>query len=150
MRQKTVGFDADFERNDRETEQEKSLDPMEEMAFGTERGAYLLRDLRRLAWLGVKLCNSLLHRWLNLCEVVVEEVFYVLLMPHFFAEVELSPAIAPQETANLHSRHLLRENDFLGSANSPDSSGERSQFAISWRKPWLYLVLVLLVWLLLF
>jgi hypothetical protein len=150
MRQKTLALEAGFEGFDREMERVESFERMEPADSGAEPHSSKLRDVRRLAWLGVKLCNSLLHRWFNLCEVGVEDVFYALLMPHFFAEVELVPVTASQETVSLHSNHPLEENGFLRQADSRDPSEDQPEPAISWRTPWLYLVLLLLVWLLLF
>jgi hypothetical protein len=150
MRQKTLASVAGFEGFDPDIEQEEPLDRIGQADSGTESRHVQLSDAQRLAWMGVKLCNSLLHRWFNLCEVGLEEVFYALLMPRFFAEAELIPATASQETASLHSRHLSEDNDFLQSADSADSSGHWPELAISWKTPWLYLVLLLLVWLLLF
>jgi hypothetical protein len=150
MQQETLASEASVEGLDREMEQESSLEGMQQVGSGMEQGDSKLSDARRLAWLGVKLCNSLLHRWFNICEVGVEEIFYALLMPHFFAEVELAPVTASQEKAGFSSHRLLGENDFLRPAESSESSGDRPESAISWRTPWLYLVLLLLVWLLLF
>lgn len=150
MRQTIVASQASFERLGGEIEQEASLDRMEKAAPWTEPCSSKLGKMSRLAWLGVKLGNSFLHRWLNLCEVGAEEVFYALLTPRFFAGAELDPMTAPQETSTLHSGRLLGEHDFLRPANSPALTEVQSKFEISWRTPWLYLVFLLLVWLLLF
>jgi hypothetical protein len=147
MRQKTLVDEAGCDGLDRESEQEDSLESIEQANSGAVPRSLKLSDARRLAWLGLKLCNSWLYRWFNLCEIGVEEVFYALLMPHFFAEVELVPATASQEAA---TRHSLEENGYFSPADSPEPSSDRPEPAISWRTPWLYLVLLLLVWLLLF
>ena len=150
MRQKTLTSQASFERLDRETGQGRALDRMVEMGTPAEQGRTKLGDARRLAWAGVKLCNSLLYRWLNLCEVGAEDLFYAFRMRRFFAGMDLDPATAPQETAGFHSHRLLDEDDYLRPANSPELQGSRSRSAISWRTPWLYLIFLLLIWLLLF
>ncbi len=150
MGEKTLASQASLERPSEESGPRESLDRMEEAAPRTEPCDSKLENARRLAWAGVKLCNSFLYRWFNLCEVGAGEIFYAMLMPRFFAQVDLDLATAPQETAILHSRHLLEENDFLRPASSPDVSRGQSKSAISWRTPWLYLIFLLLVWLLLF
>ena len=150
MRQKTMASQASFERLDWETGQEQSLDRIEQGSPWTEPGCSKLVNPRRLAWLGVKLCNSFFHRWFNLCEVGAEELLFALPMVRSFAGMDSDPMTASQETATLHSRPLLGERDFFSEADSPDMSGNQSKFEISWRTPWLYLVLLLLVWLLLF
>jgi hypothetical protein len=141
MRQQTLTSEAAFEGIDRETEQATA---------GAEPRSLNLNDVRKLTWQCVKLCNSFLHRWFNLCEVGVEEVFYALLMPHFFAEVELVPVTASQEVPPRHALRLLEDNGYSRQADPPEPSMDRPESAISWRTPWLYLVLLLLVWLLLF
>jgi hypothetical protein len=150
MRQKTLVEEAGCDGLDREYEQEDSLESIERATSGAQLRSFELSDARRLAWLGLKLCNSWLYRWFNLCEIGVEEVFYALLMPHFFAEVELVPATASQEAATRYSNHSPEENGYCRPADSPEPSRDRPEPAISWRTPWLYLVLLLLVWLLLF
>ena len=150
MQQKTLRSQPDFEGVERETEREESLDPMEEIATSTEPSYSGLGGPRRLAWRGVRLCNSFLYRWLNLCEVGVEDVFYAFRMRSFFAGVDLNPVTAPQQTAAFESRHLLEEHDFSEPANASNNSWGQSKSAISWRTPWLYLIFLLLVWLLLF
>jgi hypothetical protein len=150
MLQKILASQASFERLGGETGQEQSLDRIEQAAPWTEPCYSKVVNARRLAWLGVKLCNSFLHRWFNLCDVGAEELLYALPMLHSFAGVDVDPMTAPQETATLHSRHLPGEHDFLSPANSRALSGNQSKFEVSWRTPWLYLVFLLLVWLLLF
>ena len=150
MRKKVVASQASFEGHGGEIEREQSLDRVEEIALWTKPGYSELDNVRRLAWLGVKLCRSFLQRWLNLCEVGVEEVFFALTMLHSFAGVDLDSVTAPREMAALHSRQLVGEQDFSRTEDSPALSRNRSKFAIPWRTPWLYLVFLLLVWLLLF
>lgn len=150
MQQNVKTLQANVERLDGETGQRQSFDRMEQAVPWTDPVDSKLDDLRRLAWLSVKLCNSFLHRWLNVCEVGVEEVFFALTMLRPFAGVNLDPMTAPQETASLHSRPLLEENSFLSPADSLDLSRSQPRLEISWRTPWLYLILLLLVWLLLF
>jgi len=143
MRQKTLTTKMTFARLDREMEREESLDRTAQIVDLTEPSHARLLNVHRLAWLGVKLCNSLLYRMLNLCEVGADEVFYAFRMRRIFAEMDLNPA-------NFRSHHVLKENDSLRPANSLDLSGSQSNFEISWRTPWLYLIFLLLIWLLLF
>ena len=150
MEEKTRASQASLERLGGETEHQPFLDRMEGATPRTEACDSKLANARRLAWVGVKLCNSFLYRWFNLCEVGAGEIFYAMLMPRFFAAVDFDPITAPQEMATLHSRHLLEEHDFLRPANSTGISGGQSKSEISWRTPWLYLIFLLLVWLLLF
>jgi len=147
MQQKTVTSQTSFAG---QIEREELLDPMERMESAAEPGYASLDDLRRLAWRGVKLSSSFLQRWLNICEVGFEEVFFALTMLRPFAGVNLDPVTAPQETATLDSHRLMEENDFLQPDNSQGISASPSNPAISWRTPWLYLILFVLVWLLLF
>jgi hypothetical protein len=140
MRQQMTS-EAGFEVLDRETEQATAVAGPRSLN---------LNDVRKLAWQCVKLCNSMLHRWFNSCEADVEEVFYALLMPHFFAEVELVPVSVSQDAATRRSDQLLEGNGYLRAADYPEASSDRQESVISWRTPWLYLVLLLLVWLLLF
>ncbi len=147
MRQKTLTTEMSFERLDREMEREVSLDRTEQTRISTEPSRV---RLVKFAWVSIKLCNSLLYRMLNLCEVGVDEVFYAFRMRRFFAGMELNPVTVPQESATFHSHPLLEEDNYLRPANSQDISGRRSNFEISWRTPWLYMVLLLLIWLLLF
>jgi hypothetical protein len=147
MQQKTLTSQASFAG---QIEREESVDPMERMESATEPGHATLDDLRSFAWRGVKLSSSFLQRWLNLCEVGVEEVFFALTMLRLFSGVNLDPVTAPQETSALDSHRLMEEHDFLQPDNSPGFSGSPSNPAISWKTPWLYLILLLLVWLLLF
>ncbi|MGD0939237.1 MAG: hypothetical protein ABR905_05945 [Terracidiphilus sp.] len=142
--QKTLRSQASFDGLDQETGREESNSALEETA--SLRGD----DLRRLAWRGIKLSNTFLWRWLNLCEVGVEEIFFALTMLRPFGGVNLDPLTAPQGTAALDSRRLTEEHSFLGDSNFRDSSERHPEPAISWRTPWLYFVLFLLVWLLLF
>jgi len=150
MQQKNLALEASFERLGGENEQQQSLDQMEQVATWTEPCRLELVNLRRLAWRGIKLCTSFLQRWFNLCEVGAEEVFFALTMLRSFAGVDFAPATSPRESAALHSIHLLGEQEFSSSADSPAQSRIESESAISWRTPWLYLVFLLLVWLLLF
>jgi hypothetical protein len=150
MRQTTPGSQASVEGFDRETVREWALDRLEEMRLSNEQGRTKLGDARRLAWAGVKLCNSLLYRWFNLCEVGAEDLFYAFRMRRFFAGMDLDPATSPQETDTFHSHRVLEEDDYLRPANSPELPGSQSRSAISWRTPWLYLIFLLLIWLLLF
>lgn len=150
MQQRTLRSQPDFEGVERETERVEALDPMEEIAPSTEPRHLGLDGPRRLAWRGVRLCNSFVYRWLNLCEVGVEDVFYAFRMRSFFAGADLDPVTAPQQSAAFESRDLLEEHDFSGSADTSTMSGSQSKSAISWRTPWLVLIFLLLVWLLLF
>lgn len=150
MRQKTLASSASFEGHDRETQREEFLDRTEVTASWTEPRCLKLDDLRRLAWLGIKLCNAFVQRWLNLCEVGVEEVFFGLTMLRSFAGVDLGAVTAPRETAILASRSLMEAHDSLRPASSPEMLWGHSNSTISWKTPWLYLVFPLLVWLLLF
>jgi hypothetical protein len=149
MRQKIVASLASFGGFGGETEQEPLFDQIEDAATWTKPSYTKPGDLRELAWLGVKLCNSFLHRWFNLCEGGAEAVFYAMLTPRFFAYVDLESFSAPGETATLHSRHLLGEQDFSSEADSPALTSNPSKFEIPWRTPWLYLGFLLIVWLLL-
>ena len=149
MRQKILVSQASFEGLGDEIDQEQSLDRIEQLENWTESRESKQATLHRLAWLAVKLCNSFVHRWFNLCEVSVE-VFYAMLTPRFFAGVDLDPMTAPQETATLHSGHLLRDQDYSRPANSTEMRENQSNYEISWKTPWLYFVLLLLIWLLLF
>ena len=135
MRQQRRASEESAERLDREIEQYRPLDWME---------------LRRLAWAGVKLLSSFLHRWLNLCEVGAEEIFFALTMLRPFSGVNLDPAAAPQEAATLNSPQLFEEQELGEEGNVEGISASRTRFTISWRTPWLYLIFALLLWLLLF
>ena len=141
-----LASEGSFERAGGECERQEALSPGDR----AESGSPMLDSALRLAWLGLKLLNTIFHRWFNLCEVGMEEVFYALMVPRFFAELEAVPATARQQSASLYSPHLMEENDFVRPADSQDMSGYRPEPAISWKTPWLYLVLLLLVWLLLF
>jgi hypothetical protein len=146
MEQKIRASEGSFEGIGGECERREALSPREQAG----QGSPLLEGVLRLVWLGLKLLNTIFHRWFNLCEVGMEEVFYALMVPRFFAELETVPVAARQQSAALYSHHLMEENDFVRPADSQDRSGYRPEPTISWRTPWLYLVLILLVWLLLF
>lgn len=138
---------ANRERLDREIEKEESLDLRRETA---SKCGSRMDEARRLAWAGVKLGNCMLQRWLNVCEVGVEEVFFALTMLRSFAGVTLEPATAPEARGAFYSGSLLDEGDSIGPGGSSNVSWSQPNTTISWRTPWLYLVLVLLFWLLLF
>jgi hypothetical protein len=146
MEQKILASEGSFEGAGGECERREALSPREQ----TGQGSPMLEGALRLAWLGLKLLNTIFHRWFNLCEVGMEEVFYALMVPRFFAELETVPVNVRQQSVALYSHHLMEENDFVRPADSQDRSGYRPEPAISWKTPWLYLVLLLLVWLLLF
>ena len=139
-----------------QTERRDSLGPTEEIEPSTKPRQWGLDDLCSLAWRCVKLVCSFLQRWLNLCEVGVEEVFFALTMLRPFAGVNFAPVTEPQQSAPFNSRHLLEEREFSQTDNSPatpempSNSAITWRYAISWRSPWLYLILLLLIWLLLF
>jgi hypothetical protein len=105
---------------------------------------------RRLAWLGVELCSSFLHRWFNVYEIGAEDALYALPGLRRFAGVNLGSIAAPCETVSLHARRLLERHDFSRPVNSQAFSGSPLESGISWRTPWLYLPFLLLVLLLLF
>ena len=149
MRQKILVSQASFEGLGDEIDQEQSLDRIEQLENWTESRESKQATLHRLAWLAVKLCNSFVHRWFNLCEVSVE-VFYAMLTPRFFAGMEFDSMTASQETVTLHSGRLVREQDYSRPEISHEMPGNQSNFEISWKTPWLYFVLLLLIWLLLF
>jgi hypothetical protein len=150
MQHKTLTSAASIERLDREIERGESLDPMEAIASSTEPRRSRLDGPCRLAWRGVGFCNSFLSRWLNLCEVGVEDVFYAFRMRSFFAGADMEPVTAPQEIATFRSHRVLEEDDYPEPEDSSTMPGSQSKLAISWRTPWLYLIFLLLVWLLLF
>jgi IS5 family transposase len=106
---------------------------------------------RKLAWRGVVLCNSFLHRWFNLCDCGAEAALYFYASPllRCFAGMDSSGAAAPHKTTAFGSRHLIEQHGLLGPEDSPAPPGSGSKFEISWRSPWLYLSLLLLAWLLL-
>jgi IS5 family transposase len=105
---------------------------------------------RKLAWRGVELCNSFLHRWFNLCDCGAEAALYLYASPllRCFAGLDSSGGAAPHEAA-FGSRRLLDQQGLLGPEDSSPLSGSGPKFEISWRSPWLYLLLILLAWLLL-
>jgi len=105
---------------------------------------------REWAWAGARLCSSMLQRWLNVCEIGAEEIFFALTMLRSFSGVNLETVPAGQEAAALNSRSLFGERDSARETDSAEMAWSQPKAAISWRTPWLYLVLVLLVWLLLF
>ncbi len=157
MGQKIPALRKGLEKPARKSRRELARDPNELTAHWTER--LVPTELwfpkpgngRKLAWRGVVLCNSFLHRWFNLCDCGAEAALYLYASPllRCFAEMDLSGAAAPHDVAALGSRHLLEQRGHLGPEVSPALSGSGSKFEISWRSPWLYLVLVLLAWLLL-
>jgi IS5 family transposase len=145
------------EKAARKSRREPSLDPYELTAHWTERSVPADPWFpkpghgRKLAWRGVELCNSFLHRWFNLCDCGAEAALYLYASPllRCFAGMDSSGAAAPHETTTFRSRHLLEQHGLLGPEVSPALPGSESKFEISWRSPWLYLSLVLLAWLLL-
>jgi hypothetical protein len=147
MQQKTPTSEASFAG---QIEREESLNSLERMGSATAPSPTTLDDLRGMAWRGVKLSTAFLQRWLNLCEVGVEEIFFALTMLRPFAGVNFEPVTAPRETAMFNSRHLLEEQEFSRADSAPDMPEMPSNYAISWKTPWLYLILLLLIWLLLF
>jgi len=147
MQQKTPTLPASFAE---QIEREASLESMEQVGSAKEPSHAMLDELREMTWRGVRLSTSFLQRWLNLCEVGVEEMFFAVTMLRPFAGVNFDPITAPRETAIFNSRHLLEEQDFSRADSSPDMPEMPSNYAISWRTPWLYLILLLLIWLLLF
>jgi hypothetical protein len=150
MRKNITASRASFEMFDWNTEQEQSIGWTKQESPATEPGSSKLDNVRRLAWLGVKLCSSFLHRWFNLCEFSAEAFLCALPRIHSFTGVGLEAITAPQETSSFHLGDLLGEQDLLRLGKSPDLSANQSKFDVSWRTPWLYLVFLLLVWLLLF
>jgi len=149
MRQKILVSQASLEGHGEKTEQELLLDRREQIERWTEASDSKQATVHRLAWLAVKLCSSFVHRWFNLCEVSAE-VFYAMLTPRFFAGMEFDSMTASQETVTLHSGRLVREQDYSRPEISHEMPGNQSNFEISWKTPWLYFVLLLLIWLLLF
>lgn len=133
MQQKAITPSANLQVR---IEREQSLDRAQQTAVGTQSGDSKLNDGRRLAWF-------------SLCEAGAKQVFFVLTMLRPFTGVNLDPATASQETATLHSRPPL-EDEPLGQASCPDMPRSQSKSGISWRTPWLYVILLILVGLLLF
>jgi hypothetical protein len=157
MGQKIPESRKGLEKAARKSRREPSRDSNELTAHWTERTVPAEPRFpkpgngRKLAWRGVELCNSILHRWFNLCDCGAEAALYLYASPllRCFAGVDSSGASAPHEAAAFGSRHLLEQHGLLGPEVSPALPGSGPKFEISWRSPWLYLSLVLLAWLLL-
>ncbi len=138
------------ERLDWETDQNQSLHGINQVAPSTESCTSELGRVRRRIGIGVERFSWLSERWFKLCEFVMQAFFCALPRSHSFAAVDLNTITVSQETASFYSRDLLGEQDLMRLANSPALSGSQSNFAISWRRPWVYFVFLMLVWLLLF
>ena len=157
MGQKILALRKGLEKPFRKSRRELSLDPNELTEHWTEplvpAEPWFPKpgNGRKLAWRGVMLCNSFLHRWLNLCDCGAEAALYLYASPllRCFAGMDSSGAAGPQETTAFRSRHLLEQHGILGPVNSTALPGSGSKFEISWRSRWLYLSLLLLAWLLL-
>jgi hypothetical protein len=154
MEEKTQTSQPSFGNLDAVANRELFLEQLEQGASSTETLSPAELDDsqsdngRRLMWRGAKLCSSVLHRWFNLYDFGAGGALYALPVLRRFAGMELDCAVSSNEMNDLGSRHL-EERGFVGPSDSPALSVSQSRAEISWRTPWLYLFLVLVVWLLL-
>lgn len=156
MRQNILKSQASLEERGWEPREERFLGQMEQARPWTEPLAPIGTcqskpgDGLWLVWLRAILCTFYSHQWLDLYGSGAEDGLHALPVPQGFARDGLNQAAASHEIAASRSQHLMGQSGLLGPGSPPALPRSRTDFDISWRTPWPYLSLLLLVLLLLF
>ncbi len=99
----------------------------------------------QLAWRGVVLCNSFVHRWFNIYDCGAEAALYLYASPllRCLAGTDSDRAAVPHETTAPRFLNLLERRGLSRPENAPSFPGGQPELAIPWRSLWLYVSLLL-------
>jgi hypothetical protein len=156
MGQRTLASRVSSEPPGPESRQERFHDPMEQTAawigpLPPAEACYPKpANGLQLAWRGVMLCNSFLHRWFNIYDCGAEAALYLYASPllRCFAGTDSDRAAVRHESSAPRFRDILERRGLSRPGDFPSLPGRQPELDISWRSPWLYVSLLLLALLL--